>query len=188
MRWLVLNSSASRAMAIAFTGLILVLTWLLMIQPIAEWRSDALRNLDQIRAEQQRLIQVRSELARKIDLSDTQQSEGMFWVTDNIGQLYAQIQTDLIEAANVQGFNFSSITPLPARHVDQIDLAVVRLEFESDLSQLAGFLREIEYAVPTLSVESASLRRLFGNDDQNEQPLLLSQIEIAGPYIDAGKQ
>lgn len=155
--------------------------WQLVLAPAVRWKKEALAARDQA-AEKLAQFEQRVQKMDTLRQQLSQQGElASLWQADQPGAATALVQSELSKLASQRGIGLRSITPMREREIPMARAAGFRLEIETSLDQLAGFLQAVEYHSPALMVDRASLRRLNMVNAGQVQPVVFAQIEISAP-------
>lgn len=173
--------------SLAVLAVIAALAWFAAVEPLREWKMAAMRDRDAAVSEIERLGESIARLsAQRANIDDGGMAH-IVWSAAQMGEATAQIQSALSAIASQRGVSLRSVTPTGQRSLSLSEAAGFRLELEASLDQFGGFLTALEYRMPVLVIERATLRRLNRPVSTNPvaglslQPLLFAQIDVLAP-------
>ncbi|HEX2257784.1 MAG TPA: type II secretion system protein GspM [Afifellaceae bacterium] len=161
MRWLPSHSPASRAAAVALLGIVAALLHALIIAPV--WQAYAERNerLAEAAATLQQFAAIAAFGDRVEELASRQNGNhdsALFLPDGQPAVVTADLQARLKILAAQHQVVISSARAVQPRLENGLVIQGLALEVSGETPGMAGFVRDIESAVPFLFVESASLR------------------------------
>lgn len=170
-------------MALAFLGVVALLIWLAVAQPLQTWRKAQLDARADAIAETQKLQSSIATLRAERNRYDVDGQLDILWQAERSGAATAMIQSEISRMAREQGVSLRAISPARQRDLSLADAVGIRIELEAALDQLSDFLRVVEYHSPALLIERATLRRLSKPGSALAQPLVFAQIDLAAPFV-----
>ncbi len=171
----------SRVMALLVVVGFMMLALVAIVQPLAAWRNATLVTAEAAIVETQRLMAGMSSLRTERAQLSGSGIDALVWPGERLGELTARVQGRISELAVRHGLQLRSITPTGTRALPLTSAVGFRIESETTLDRLVGFLREVEHHSPGLIVDRATLRRLSRPGDEPLQPVLFLQIDIVAP-------
>lgn len=171
----------TRLVVFAVALVVASLGYLLVIEPLSNWRNTTISTRNAIKDEMTRLNDSIARLQAEKQSFITDDLSALTWEGAQAAEATARIQSALNDMARETGILMRSIAPTNETSSDFPSAATFRLEFEASLDQLVPFLKAVEYGQPVLVVTRANFRRLVRTGQTGPQPDLFMQIDIAAP-------
>ncbi|MBU6462905.1 MAG: hypothetical protein KGL35_22450 [Bradyrhizobium sp.] len=147
-----------------------------------ELQSKRLARLEAIANENERVEALASQ-------TKAQMLTGEFLTGPNENAISAELQAKLKAMTEAVGARSRAIQTLPAKTVDQIKSAGVRIEIFGSLQSIARAVYAIETAKPYLFVSAASMKMASASPPgAREEPVVQAQLDVFGAMQVGGQQ